>query len=152
MAKRTEVTQAMCDHAKILLAGGAGNTKAAIILGVGESTVYRMKKAGFDAEEYNKAKVMRKMEIKAEERPEEIQGQMRMEIPEDPDTQFDRNLRGVLEKLTNNSATFQEAMKEIREEKKRLEEATREHRESRMRINSLVAIIRDALNQLLKEL
>ena len=77
---------------------------------------------------------------------------MKMEIPEDPETQFDRNLRGVLEKLTNNSATVQEAMKEIREEKKRLEEAAREHRESRMRINNLVAIIRDALNQLLKEL
>ena len=80
MAKRTEVTQAMCDHAKILLAGGAGNTKAAIILGVGESTVYRMKKAGFDAEKYNEAKVQRKPEKPAEEKPEEIPGQIRMEL------------------------------------------------------------------------
>ena len=80
MAKRTEVTQAMCDHARILLAGGAGNTKAAEILGVGESTVYRMKKAGFDAEKYNEAKVNRKQEQAAEEKPAEIPGQMKMEL------------------------------------------------------------------------
>ena len=65
---RTVVTQEMCDHARILLAGGAGNMKAAEILGVGESTVYRMKKAGFDAEKYNEAKVNRKPE-KQEEKP-----------------------------------------------------------------------------------
>ena len=57
-----------------------------------------------------------------------------------------------MEKLTNNSATFQEAMKEIREEKEKLTFAAMEHRDSRIRINNLVTIIRDALNQIMKEL
>lgn len=174
--KRTSIDQALCDHARLLMAGGAKAPEAAEILGIGVSTLYRMKEAGYSAEAYVqntvKERTRRRVELvydpsimeeyrkengttysgTDETAEEQLPGQMRMEIPEDPDTQFDRNLRGVLEKLTNNSATFQEAMKEIRDEKKRLEEAAREHRESRIRINNLVAIIRDALNQLLKEL
>ena len=158
MNKRTEVTQQLCDHARILLAGGATGTKAAEILGIGESTVYRMKKAGFSAEKYNENKEKEQQgrltadPVKMEIQQAELPGQIRMEMPEDPDTQFDRNLRNVLEKLTNNSATFQEAMKEIREEKEKLTFAAMEHRDSRIRINNLVTIIRDALNQIMKEL
>lgn len=82
MSKRTEITQAMCDHARILLAGGATGKVAADILGVGESTVYRMRKAGFDAEKYNENKVSRaqKKEKTEQATAEELPGQMRMEL------------------------------------------------------------------------
>ena len=100
--KRTEITQAMCDHARILLAGGAKASQAAELLGVGESTVYRMKKAGFDAAQYMKDKENRDKENRnqpevklvydasiAEEyrreqaaKAEELPGQIRMELPE----------------------------------------------------------------------
>ena len=89
MAKkiRTVVTQAMCDHAKILLAGGAKTVQAAEILGVGESTVYRMKRAGFSAEKYNENKEKEQKgrltadPVKMELQQAELPGQIKMELP-----------------------------------------------------------------------
>ena len=88
MAKkiRTVVTQAMCDHAKILLAGGAKSAQAAEILGVGESTVYRMKRAGFSAEKYNENKEKEQKgrltadPVKMEIQQAELPGQIKMDL------------------------------------------------------------------------
>ena len=50
--KRTSIDQALCDHARLLMAGGAKAPEAAEILGIGVSTLYRMKAAGYSAEAY----------------------------------------------------------------------------------------------------
>lgn len=90
MAKRTEIDQAMCDHVRILLAGGAKVEQAAEIVGVGESTISRIRRAGFSAEVYMRNKEARRtanktLTISAEKAniPEEAQvpGQLRMELP-----------------------------------------------------------------------
>lgn len=83
--KRITIDQAMCDHAKLLLAGGAKAEQAAELLGVGESTIYRMKKAEYNAEKYNENKIKERMpkmpagEKQAEDEME-LPGQIRMEI------------------------------------------------------------------------
>ena len=50
--ERTVITQALCDHVKALLAGGLTNKQAANFVKVGEATVSRIKKAGFNAMKY----------------------------------------------------------------------------------------------------
>ncbi len=50
--ERTQITQELCDHVKILLAGGANLNKAAEITKTGHATISRIKAAGFDAEVY----------------------------------------------------------------------------------------------------
>lgn len=52
--ERTIITQELCDHVKLLLAGGATAVKAAEITKAGKATIYRIKAAGYDAEVYRK--------------------------------------------------------------------------------------------------
>ena len=85
MTKRTVIDQAMCDHVRILLAGGAKGEQAAEIVGVGETTISRIKKAGFNAEVYQqntekRRKPAEEQEQKKEEEP--MLGQICMELPE----------------------------------------------------------------------
>ena len=56
MTKRIVIDQAMCDHVRILLSGGAKVEQAAQIIGIGDTTVSRIKKAGFNAEVYQQKK------------------------------------------------------------------------------------------------
>ena len=83
MNKRTVIDQALCDHVRILLAGGANQQQAAEIVGVGESTITRIKRAEFNAEVYqrNTEKRRKGAEEKAEQ-PEEAQvpGQLTMPL------------------------------------------------------------------------
>lgn len=80
--ERTQITQELCDHVKILLAGGANLNKAAEITKTGHATISRIKAAGFDAELY------RKQQLKRQEKPkvtlvinhEELAGQMEMDL------------------------------------------------------------------------
>lgn len=80
--ERTQITQELCDHVKILLAGGANLNKAAEITKTGHATISRIKAAGFDAEVY------RKQQLKRQEKPkvtlvvnhEELAGQMEMDL------------------------------------------------------------------------
>ena len=58
--ERTVITQELCDHVRILLAGGANLNKAAEITKTGHATISRIKAAGFSAEEYRKQQTERK--------------------------------------------------------------------------------------------
>lgn len=66
MKERTVINQALCDHVKILLAGGAGAKKAAEMLSIGSSTVHRIKQYGFNAEAYKTATEKRMADAKHE--------------------------------------------------------------------------------------
>ena len=83
MAKRTVITQDLCRKVQIMLAG-AKAPEVATLLGIGEKTVYRIKKADFDAETYRKNMEARREQENPEEMPAEDQvaGQICMELPE----------------------------------------------------------------------
>ena len=80
--ERTIITQELCDHVKILLAGGANVNKAAEITKTGHATISRIKAAGFDAETYrrNKQEKKKKPEVVLTIKHEELAGQMEMEL------------------------------------------------------------------------
>ena len=83
MTKRTEIDQAMCDHVRILLAGGAGAEQAAAIIGVSEATISRIRRAEVSAEVYRKNKeARRKPAEEPVKQPEEqqVQGQICMDL------------------------------------------------------------------------
>ena len=82
---RLEISQGLCDHVRILLAGGATAAQAAQITGTGEATVSRIKRAGFSAEVYRKNKEARRkpaatMEAEKANIPEEVPGQICMDL------------------------------------------------------------------------
>lgn len=82
--ERTQITQELCDHVKILLAGGANIDKAAEITKTGHATISRIKAAGFDAEVYRKnqqdRKAKKKPEVVLTIKHEELAGQMEMDL------------------------------------------------------------------------
>ena len=87
--ERTIITQELCDHVRILLAGGANLNKAAEITGTGHATISRIKAAGFSAETYRKNQQQKKEQKKSEMMPEgtyewktgdEFPGQLRMNL------------------------------------------------------------------------
>jgi len=82
--ERTQITQELCDHVKILLAGGANLNKAAEITKTGHATISRIKAAGFDAEMYRKNQQKRQAKKKPQVvltiKHEELDGQMKMDL------------------------------------------------------------------------
>ena len=88
--ERTQITQELCDHVRILLAGGANLNKAAEITKTGHATISRIKAAGFSAEVYRQNQLKRQEKKKPEElMPEgtyewkhgdEFPGQLRMDL------------------------------------------------------------------------
>ena len=86
MAKeRVNVTQAMCEHAELLLKGGANNKTAAKILGISAATVSRIKSAKFSAIMFAQNTERRRLEEKEREEKknkEELPGQIPMALPE----------------------------------------------------------------------
>ena len=58
--ERPNIDQALCNHARILMAGGATTGMAADMLGIGKSTVQKMRQAGFDAGKYQQMKQQEK--------------------------------------------------------------------------------------------
>lgn len=83
MAKKLEITQELCRKVQIMLAG-AKAPEVAKLLGISDKTVYRIVKAGFDAEQYRKDTEARREQKKPEEKPaeEQVPGQISMELPE----------------------------------------------------------------------
>ena len=81
--KRTIITQELCRKAQIMLAG-AKVPEVAKLLGIGESTLKRIRQYGFDAEAYKKALEDRREPEKKEEKPaeEQVPGQISMMLPE----------------------------------------------------------------------
>ena len=121
--ERTQITQELCDHVKILLAGGANLNKAAEITKTGHATISRIKAAGFSAEVY------RQNQLKRQEKPkvtlvinhEELAGQMEMDLQAAEETkemsdqtkmmrfqahQVDK----ICEKITNQSVIINETL------------------------------------------
>lgn len=82
--ERTQITQELCDHVRILLAGGANISKAAEITKTGHATISRIKAAGFDAEVYRQHQLKRQEKKKPEVvltiNHEELDGQMKMDL------------------------------------------------------------------------
>ena len=82
--ERTQITQELCEHVRILLAGGANLNKAAEITGTGHATISRIKAAGFSAETYRKNQQQKKEQKKPELvrtiNHEELAGQMEMDL------------------------------------------------------------------------
>ena len=90
---RTVITQELCDHVKILLAGGATTLKAAEITKTGHATISRIKKAGFSAEVYKQNTIQqreKKTEPEEKTEPEQVPGQIRMDLTqaEEPKTEM----------------------------------------------------------------
>lgn len=77
--KRTVIDQALCNHVKLLLAGGARVNEAAEITKVGHATISRIKAAGFDAEVY-RANMEAARAKEKKEQEEQLKGQMEMEL------------------------------------------------------------------------
>ena len=94
--ERVNIDQALCNHARILIAGGATTEMAADMLEIGQSTLQKIRRAGFDAEKYTALKQQEKermaraaqvetsREKEREKTPAEEQcpGQLQMELPE----------------------------------------------------------------------
>lgn len=79
MAKeRTVINQELCKKVKLMLAGGANGKEVAELLGIGETTVSRIKKAGFDIVKYNENTDMRRNRKNEEKVPEPEQ--MKVEL------------------------------------------------------------------------
>ena len=130
--ERTQITQELCEHVKILLAGGANLNKAAEITGTGHATISRIKAAGFSAEVYRQNQLKQK-EKKTREEPlkpgtyewktgEEWPGQLRMELPPAEEPKEEKNsltklmrfqasqADKICEKITNQSVIINETL------------------------------------------
>ena len=129
--ERTQITQELCDHVKILLAGGANIDKAAEITKTGHATISRIKAAGFDAEVYRKNQQQRKAKKKPEMMPEgtyewktgdEFPGQLRMDLQaaEEPKAEMSDQIKlmrfqaaqadKICEKITKQAIIINETM------------------------------------------
>lgn len=117
MAERTEITKDLCEHVRILLAGGATADKAAKIAGIGEATVYRIKKANYDPEEYkrnrmaetNREKQRDKQPTENQLAEEQVPGQICMDLKEkEPEEQGKQNrfIAAMVDKMCREQATM----------------------------------------------
>lgn len=124
--ERTQITQELCEHVKILLAGGANLNKAAEITGTGHATISRIKAAGFSAEVYRqnqlKQKEKKKPELVLTINHEELDGQMKMDLQaaEEPKAEMSDQTKlmrfqasqadKICEKITNQAVIINETM------------------------------------------
>ena len=124
--ERTQITQELCDHVRILLAGGANLNKAAEITKTGHATISRIKAAGFDAEVYRQNKLKRtekkKSEVVLTINHEELDGQMKMDLQaaEEPKAEMSDQTKmmrfqahqvdKICEKITNQSVIINETL------------------------------------------
>ena len=124
--ERTQITQELCDHVRILLAGGANLNKAAEITKTGHATISRIKAAGFDAEVYRQNKLKRtekkKSEVVLTINHEELDGQMKMDLQdaEEPKAEMSDQTKlmrfqahqadKICEKITNQAVIINETM------------------------------------------
>lgn len=113
--ERPNIDQALCNHARILIAGGATTEMAADMLEIGQSTLQKIRRAGFDAEKYTALKQQEKERMaraaqvetskekdwKRWQKPEEIAkqaeeqvpGQLQMELPVKKETDEPERIR-----------------------------------------------------------
>ena len=83
-AKKKRVTEQDCRLAELLLKSNAPMKEIAALVGKDQTTINRMKRAGFDLETYNRITKDRRMKFAKEpeepERAPEIEGQMEMDL------------------------------------------------------------------------
>ena len=124
--ERTQITQELCEHVKILLAGGANLNKAAEITRTGHATISRIKAAGFNAETYRKNQQQKKEQKKPEVvlmvKHEELAGQMKMDLQaaEEPKAEMSDQTKlmrfqasqadKICEKITNQAVIINETL------------------------------------------
>lgn len=175
MKERAVITQELCTHIRILLAGGATIAGAARMAGVGEATVNRIKRAGFHMNEYrrqrmeetnrNKQRNKQTVELvydqsiaeeyrreQAAKAEDQVEGQMKMMFPEDPDETFDRNVQQVLTTMQRQAEMFQTGMDEVKKIKEEMKIARDSSHDAKARLNNMILIIRDTLEMIRKEL
>ena len=149
MAERLKITQDLCRKVQVMLAGTT-ISETAKLLGIGESTVGRIKQAGFDVEKYRKITDARKDKEKAEEE-QQIPGQIELNLyTQDPDERFDENVKAVLEAMQKNGETFQQGMKEINDMRAELNSALTELEEAREVCANVMHAIAAAAREILE--
>ena len=83
--ERTVITQELCRKVQIMLNGAKANEVAAL-LGIGTTTIHRIRMAGFSAEQYRRNVEARREDKEKPEEPkpaeEQLAGQICMELPE----------------------------------------------------------------------
>jgi len=102
--KRVQITQEICDNVKLMLNKGMTQEQTGKIIGIDPSRVSRIKTAGFDLEKYKAEKKKKPAKEPEEEKPQELPGQIRMELtPEKPEmndqTKMMRFLASQFEKV-----------------------------------------------------
>ena len=119
--ERTQITQELCDHVKILLAGGANLNKAAEITKTGHATISRIKAAGFSAEVYRQNQLKQK-EKEKKVAEEQLTGQMQMDLQaaEEPKAEMSEQTRlmrfqaaqadKICEKITKQAVIINETL------------------------------------------
>jgi len=87
-AKRTQVTEQICEQIRLMRKGGANQTEIGKLLGLSAPTISRIETAGFDLNRYlenkrtAKEKEKQRKQEPEEEREEEVPGQIRMDLAE----------------------------------------------------------------------
>ena len=91
--ERTTIDQALCRKVQILLNGGATGQEVAKMENISEGTVSRIRKAGFNAEQYRentKRRIQKEKQKAQEPEAEELPGQIEMELPQEPKEMSDQ--------------------------------------------------------------
>ena len=129
-SKKTRVTEQDCRLAELLLRGKAPIKEVAQLVGKDQTTISRMKKAGFDLEKYNemtRARKERYAKEPEEEREPEVPGQIAMELPtaEEPKPEMSDQVKlmrfqaaqteKVLEKITAQAAILNDTQLKVME-------------------------------------
>ena len=146
--ERAIITQELCDHVKLLLAGGATAGKAAEITKAGKATIFRIKAAGYDAEVYKENQLRRKeAEKKTAEEP--LSGQLKMELAPAEEKKTENNDQTKMMRFT-----AAQVEKQIEATKKSLMESTvglgRAINENAVMSQTTLDKINDALHMLLR--
>ena len=160
MSKRLVIDQKLCDKVYKLVMRKLTRKEIAEMLEIGHSTVCRIVDACYDVEEYKRRTEQRKMNMEygqqAKEIPQEteqVPGQMEMEMyPQNPDEQFDENVKAVLEAMQKNSENFSEGMKEIEKMKNELKQEKAEAQKARNELYNLLKIIKGATEEIMERI
>jgi len=90
MAERLIITQDLCRKVQVMLKGTTIK-ETAKLLGVGESTIGRIKQAGFDVEQYRKITDARKEKklTTEEQQDQQVPGQLEMDLEEKQPSTFE---------------------------------------------------------------
>ena len=117
MGERLVVDQKMCDQVKLMLAGGGNQVQVAKLLGISESTVGRIRRAGYDRAQFYANNDRRRIEDnnrkadeqirKALEKQKKEPEQMQVELVYDPGIAEEYRKEQEMKKEENSMMRFQ---------------------------------------------